>query len=254
MLNKIRNRLSAPLGHVFVSSRVDDAYICAYPRSGSTWLRTILVNIIDPSADSNPDVFNARIPAVSIRNAKSINSLESPRLIMTHSCWRPVINKSVYLVRDGRDSFISSYYYHTVRQGATLDLEQYLDRYISREYGVTWAEHTESWLNAGRSTLSDQLHMIRFEDMKKNTHEVIRGICEFLNIDTNDNTIVTAIDKASLHNVRKIERRRQAMDVNGSSSFYRGGRVEQWKDPKYSEVIKAFELHFNSALKCATYL
>ena len=138
------------MGHALISGRSDDAYICAYPRSGSTWLRTILVNILDPTAGSNPDVFNARIPAVSIRNAKRINGLDSPRLIMTHSAWRPAINKSVYLLRDGRDSFISSYYYHTARQGTTLDIDQYLDHYLSNEYGVTWAEHTESWLNYGQ--------------------------------------------------------------------------------------------------------
>ncbi|MFT6408683.1 MAG: hypothetical protein ACJAQ6_002103, partial [Arenicella sp.] len=112
MIQKIRNRLSTPLGHLRLSHRPSDAYITAFPRSGSTWLRTILVNIMDPAADSNPDVFNARIPAVSIRNAAIINRLQSPRLIMTHSLWRQSIKKSVYLVRDGRDAFISSYHYH----------------------------------------------------------------------------------------------------------------------------------------------
>ena len=96
--------------------------------------------------------------------------------------------------------------------------------------------------------------MIRFEDMKNNTHQIIRGVCEFLELDTNGDRLANAIDKASLENVRQIENQRQASDVNGSRSFYRDGELEQWKDPKYEEVIRAFELHSKAALKHASYL
>lgn len=66
IIQKLRNKISLPIGHASIGKRDDDQYLASFPRSGSTWLRTMLVDIMDPEAKSNPDVFNARIPGVSL--------------------------------------------------------------------------------------------------------------------------------------------------------------------------------------------
>ena len=251
---RLRNRLSTPIGHALLSKRKDDAYIAAYPRSGSTWLRTILVNILDPSANSNPDVFNARIPAVSIRNASIINKLSSPRLIMTHSNWRSSINKGVYLVRDGRDAFISSYHYHVTRNGLDMSIRAYFELYKQRAYGQTWESHVLSWLEYGVKELGNDLVVVRFEDLKNDTQGCVKRICFFLQIEADDELIQRAIALASLDNAKKIEQQRQGNIKDNNASFYREGRSEQWKSAQYSEIISEFENEAGLALKLITSL
>jgi hypothetical protein len=246
---RLRNQLSTPIGHALLSKRKDDAYIAAFPRSGSTWLRTILVNILDPSANSNPDVFNARIPAVSIRNAGIINRLPSPRLIMTHSNWRPSINKAVYLVRDGRDAFISSYHYHVTRNDLDMSIGTYFELYKQHAYGQTWESHVQSWFKHGESRLGKALLVIRFEDLKHDTKGCVLRVCAFLGIEAKDTQVQQAIALASLDNAKKIELQRQGNIKDNNASFYREGRNEQWKNPQYREVISDFESEADSALK-----
>jgi len=248
----LRNRLSTSLGHTLLSKRVDDAYIAAYPRSGSTWLRTILVNILEPGACGNPDVFNARIPAVSIRNASLINHLASPRLIMTHSVWRASLKKAVYLVRDGRDAFISSYHYHVTREGSSVSVEDYYQLYSQQVYGKTWHQSVESWLGHGQEKMGKDIYILKFEDLKSDTFNVITKVCEFLNIQTSDEQILTAIDYASLDNAKKIEKQRQG-NLNDNASFYRSGETAQWMKDDYHKVMAQFESASKSALELADY-
>ena len=253
ILEKLRNQLSTPIGHALLENREDDSYIAAFPRSGSTWLRTILVNILDPSAESNPDVFNARIPAVSVRNAKLINALESPRIIMTHSNWRPSINRAVYLVRDGRDAFVSSYHYHVTRQGIELTIDDYYERYINGVYGQTWENHVHAWLEKGMVKLDGDFMLIRFEDLKADTTECVTGICDYLNIDSDARGIERSIEEASLDKAKSIERSRQGEITNNNASFYRSGGTAQWDSPEYETVITRFEEHAQRALSLAGY-
>lgn len=241
--------MSTPIGHALLSKRKDDAYIAAFPRSGSTWLRTILVNILDPLANSDPDVFNARIPAVSIRNAGIINRLPSPRLIMTHSHWRPSINKAVYLVRDGRDAFISSYHYHVTRNGLDMSIATFFELYRKQEYGQTWESHVKSWLEYGEKNLGSELIIIRFEDLKNDTKACIMQVCSFLGIEANNMSVQQAIALASLENAKKIEQQRQGEIKDNNASFYREGRNKQWKNPQYREVMSDFEIEADWALK-----
>lgn len=253
-IQRLRNSLSTPVGHRLISQRKNDVFIAAYPRSGSTWLRTILANIIDPGAAGNPDVFNQLIPAVSIRNACLINSLSDPRLIMTHSVWRPSINKAVYLVRDGRDALISSYHYYSTRAGLDISLDQFYDLYIKRTYGATWSTHTQSWLRKGASALGDNLHEIRFEELRQDPLAIVSRLCAFLGLSATDSEISTAIKHASLDHARQIERRRQGELSSRDASFYRQGKTEQWRQERYTTVISRFQQDSAEALKLSNYL
>jgi len=251
---KIRNNVSTPIGHALLLKRTDDAYIVAFPRSGSTWLRTILVNILEPSAKSNPDVFNARIPAVSIRNASIINQLTSPRLIMTHSIFRASINKALYLVRDGRDSFISSYHYHVTREGIELSLDDYYKGYINGLYGQTWEEHVQSWMQEGQKKLGKKFMLLNFEALKMDTFVCVKNVCRYLEISVTDERIKKAIEAASLNKVKEIERSRQGEIQDNNASFYRSGAIAQWQNPEYAKVIKIFEGNAKKSLTLTAYL
>ena len=61
-LPKLKIRFSRAVSFQLWQRRDDDQFIASFPRSGSTWLRTMICNVLVPDANSNPDIFNARIP------------------------------------------------------------------------------------------------------------------------------------------------------------------------------------------------
>jgi hypothetical protein len=252
--SRLKNYSSTGIGHRLVSSRAEDQYIVSYPRSGSTWLRTILVNLLDPQANSDPDVFNARIPGVSIRNAKRINLLPSPRLIKTHSGFRAGLSRVLYIVRDGRDALSSHYHYATVRQGHQQSLAEFFSDYFSGVHGVTWDEHVSGWLTQGREALGDNLRLIRFESLKADTLNVVEEIVDFLNLNVSQQQIQDAVGTSDLDTVRRIEKSRTDVDLsNPNASFYRRGASGE-ADELFDAGLRSIVMQrFSDALELAGY-
>ena len=240
MLVKIRNRISLPVGHALIGRRKDDQYLASYPRSGSTWLRTMLVNIIVRDANSNPDVFNAVIPGVSITQVPRLRALPSPRIIHTHTYYRPEIKRVVYTLRDGRDVLVSFYHYLVTRRGVRMSFAEWFKRYMSREYGHRWEENIRSWLVDARENLGDDMLIVHFEEMKARPVQTLEAICGHLGIEAGHDRIESSIDLASLENARKIEKERASGNVKGDGLFYRGGKTGQWKEYFDSEINKIF--------------
>lgn len=259
IIERTKSRVSLPLGHMIVRPQVDDQYIVAFPRSGSTWLRTILANILVSDANSSPDVFNTLIPGVSIRNAFMINRLKSPRIIFSHTQFRRGLPRVVYMVRDGRDAFISYYYYLVKRRdNTTTDIQRFFAQYRAGKIPPTWHEHVISWLQDGRQTMGDDsLKIIYFEELKQNPINVVKEVVEFLRIDADLERIESAVANAGLENVRKLEKSRwleKGMGKpNHETSFYRKGGSEQWKESLPEEILQEFEQISAKALQLAKY-
>lgn len=223
--------LSYEIGHRLIQQDKSDRYIVSYPRSGNTWLRTILTYLIVPDCESLPDAREDLIPGVSIRNSARVNRLAPPRLIKSHSWYQSRIPNAVYLVRDGRDAVISLYHYRITRQGINnITFPDFFQRYLAGHYGHLWHNNVESWLIQGRESLGDKLLIVKFEDLKSNTPQEMSKIVDFLNLDANESEILKAIESSKLDKMRLIEQSRRGEIANPDQSFYRGGKTGQWKD------------------------
>lgn len=258
-LQSVRVHLSHAIGHSLIQYRPDDKFIVAHPRSGSTWLRTVLANILRPDDPSNPDVFNKLIPGVSIRRMHLVNQLNSPRIIMSHTSYRPDLPKVLYLVRDGRDAIVSFFHFMIYRNnvGKPISFTDFFSSYYKGEYGYIWHQHIESWLIRGASELGDNLMVVRFEDLKAQTVRVVEDVTQFLDIHTTVDEIETAVKEARLSNVRKIEKQRWRDQGRGNptdrSTFYRGGVTGQWRELFSESNYNDFLKNSSKALELAGY-
>lgn len=239
IIQKLRNKISLPLGHASIGKRDDDQYLASFPRSGSTWLRTMLVDIMDPEANSNPDVFNAMIPGVSLTQIPKLRRLPSPRIIQSHTIYRPVIKRAVYTVRDGRDVLPSFYHYMTTRKGKPMAFEPWFDLYESGVYGKRWDESVLSWMDKGKQVLGDDLMVVHFERMKSQPVDVLLEVTQHLGIACEKSTIEKVAGEATIENARKIEKEREK-NREGNTSFYRGGTTGQWEKYFTPELEKRF--------------
>ena len=85
-----------------------DTFIVSYPKSGNTWLRFIIANMLTKELvtmknidEFVPDIYNFK---------KQINAKGEPRFIKTHNVNLKQYPKTIYIHRDYRDVLVS--YYH----------------------------------------------------------------------------------------------------------------------------------------------
>jgi hypothetical protein len=261
-----RSRLSFAIGY-FPNRRFNDGFIIAHPRSGSTWLRTIITNILEPDVKSNPDVFNSLIPGVSFRNVKQIRNLTSPRIMTSHTMYLPGLPKVIYMVRDGRDVLVSYYHYMVFRQSRftvternhvePVDFATFINRYYRGFYGHIWDKHVLSWLDNDFASDNKRFLLVRYEDLSTDTSETLLRVTKFLGIPASINQIACAIDDANINRVRKIEQRRwqkKGLGVPDSKvTFYGVGGKRPVENYFTSNALEAFSIRSEKALQLAGY-
>src|SRR5256886_17276683 len=67
----------------------DDVFIVSYPRSGNTWTRFLIGNLVyhdDPVTFANVE---ARIPEIYLFPDRILRSLSRPRILKSHECFDP---------------------------------------------------------------------------------------------------------------------------------------------------------------------
>jgi hypothetical protein len=261
--NRIRNRISLPLAHGLIRVHPDDRFTVSYPRSGSTWLRIILVNIMRPDAKGDPGIINTVIPSVSLRRLPLIYKCPRPRIIQSHTGYREDIPKAVYLLRDGRDVLVSFYHYlvtrshYLVTRGGsdpTLDFTGWFQRYEKGHYGQWWHENVESWLTIGVDRMGGRLLVIKFEELKNNTEKTIFAISQFLDIPADESRITEAVHMASLDQLQQWERKQWGQITDPNALFNRGGRTGQYKDYFTDTIMDRFLIMSEKAMRLCRYI
>jgi hypothetical protein len=184
-----------------------DVILGSYPRSGSTWLRLMLSDLIE-GGDVGVRRSEFIVPMVGFEPAGKARP-STRRLLRSHEPYRPVYRRGIYLVRDVRDVAVS--YLELQRAARTWrgSREEFLRAFVDGRidgYGP-WHSHARSWL-AARSA-ADVL-VIRYEDLLAATHATLTVVARFVGIDATDRSIAQAIEHNSIERVRRKEREDEA--------------------------------------------
>lgn len=191
--------------------RADDTFIVSYPRSGNTWTRFLIANLLfgdQPVSFANIERLIPDAEAVSNRYLKNI---PSPRLIKTHQYFDHRYPKVLYITRDPRDVLLS--YYHFSRKYRHIaddyPLEQYIHGVVtgtshSTAWG-TWAENVGTWLaaRAGRPTFL----LMRYEDLMADTQSELAKVARFFGVDPSADKLREAIENSSADRLRELEKK-----------------------------------------------
>src|SRR5499427_3424325 len=92
-----------------VSVYPDDVFLVSYPRSGNTWTRFLLGNLIYQDEPITFKNIESRIPSIYIYSDRQLLSL--PRIFKSHDCFDPRYRTVIYIVRDPRDVTVSAFHY-----------------------------------------------------------------------------------------------------------------------------------------------
>jgi hypothetical protein len=237
----------------------NDVMLGSYPRSGSTWLRFTLFEILS-GEPSSFDKVNAALRGISDYQHGAGLLPGNGRFIGTHEPYRPAYRRAVYLVRDIRDVALSEYAFEKNLGIARDSMDAYLeDLLLGRKRHGSWQHHVESWIDSPLAKSGDLL-FIRFEDLRKDSVDVFRQMVDFLRVKVNIETIERAVANNTVQRMREKEDslykqdgyaavpRRPKKGVEAGGRFVRSGSIGGWQGRLSSQQLKLIERHAGSTL------
>jgi hypothetical protein len=233
----------------------DDIFLVSYPRSGNTWTRFLLGNLID---QNNPVTFSnieSRIPEIYFNRDRVLRQLPRPRMLKSHESFQPHYPRVIYIVRDPRDVAVS-FYHHNVKARNIPDdypMVQFVPRFIAGEFDPkfgSWRDNVLSWTAVRKD--DSRFLQLRYEDMKRDTAGVLATVVAFLNrgsfrrIDSNPEALRRTIELSSPENMRALEKQEASNWVltKGTRSdkpFIRSATSGGWKTQLDPESVEAIE-------------
>lgn len=221
--------------------RPADVIIASYPRSGNTWLRFLLFDIVTGKRSGFQEV-NAAIPYVP-RHAEALRLLPGEgRLISTHEVYRREYRKAIYIVRDVRDVAVSEFLREQAK-GLIGGFEQYAERFLAgkKRHG-SWSDHVSSYLH---SEIGGQgkLLVVKYEDMHQKPEETLHQVLAFLGLKADSSNIARALADNTVEQMREKEDHSDVtfQGQGDDGRFVRKGAVGGWRarlTPKQASVIE----------------
>ena len=229
--------------------RFDDMFLASYPRSGNTWMRLLLSDLILQKHGFDTGA-KLPIPAnriISGMHRDRIEDLDSRiqlphRVFKTHlvynkigrklvrSFWKP---KAIYLFRNPADSLCSFYHFNLreaekngldTNNSPTTSIEEFCLIKVER-----WCEHLESYIKAKKNN-KQKLLFISYESMHSNLIPILQKAMNFLGISVDEIMCKKAIENHRFENKNPL-----------SPSFFRKGKIGSSKEELPPETISLIE-------------
>jgi Sulfotransferase domain len=228
----------------YAGLRTEDAILASFPRSGSTWLRFLLLESLTGNTAEWNDV-NRLIPYVG--GQRSIPALlpGDGRLVSTHDPRTGPCRRAVLLVRDPRD-VVLSYYRWLSLHGYSHDLETFLPAFLDGRltFHGAWSDNTRYWLDSASHRGGRRLCVVRFEDLRADSFETIRRILLFMDVEVSDDAIHRAVSGNTIERSREKEERAGPQDVKRYPSggrFVGKGSVGTWQSKLTDDQVRQVE-------------
>jgi hypothetical protein len=226
----------------------DDVFIVSYPKSGNTWARFLLANLVHPEQPANFANINRLVPDPHAATKRYFEHMPRPRIIKNHECFDPRFPRAIYIVRDPRDVAISQYHYQRKRRVIEdkFPLPKYIERFLAGEVCVygSWGDNVASWL-ATRHSHSGFL-LLRYEDMVADTACELAKVASFLGVDATPQRLLQAVERSSADKMRSLEKEQSHLcsltkDTRQDLPFVRAAKSGGWKSELSESMIADIE-------------
>jgi hypothetical protein len=228
----------------------DDTFLVSYPRSGNTWTRFLIANLVHPTVEVSFANIERLIPDTSSQSTWSLRHTPRPRIIKTHEYFDHRCRRIVYIVRDPRDVALSYYdfqrKYRHIEDG--YPLESYVNDFVtgklnSIDWG-TWGENVASWFYT-RGKTRDFL-LLRYEDMMEDPFRELARTATFLGINPDPARLEQAVERSSADRMREMEKRESKDWVATKNHrqdipFVRVAKAGGWKEKLPASCVEQIE-------------
>ena len=220
-----------------------DVFLASYPRSGNTWLRFVLGEVLAGKSIDFDNVDDV-IPELKWHRRGAVLFAHSGRLIKTHEPWREEYRKAIYIVRDARDVALSTYARAAQLGLADPDMDAFLIGFLkgtSHGYGA-WGRHVRSWLDSPLARAGNLL-VVKFEDLRRDPEESLTRMVQFVSGQAGAEQIRAALANNSVDQMRakEVQSRKLYQSTTEVGRFVRKGAVQGWRNVLTPAQLQLFE-------------
>jgi Sulfotransferase domain len=251
MIKRVIHATKKALGHTspgrYFEVFDDDTFLVSFPKSGNTWTRFLIANLLHPGEPANFGNIDRLVPESEGLTKKQLACVPRPRILKSHEYFDARFRKVVYIVRDPRDVVVSQFHFFRKRRRIADDssIEHFVTRFVAGEtcdFG-SWGSNVASWLVARQN--SPNFLLLRYEDMMAKATIELTRVASFLGLGTTTELIVQAVERSSADQMRKLEGANTSAIVTKNSRsdvpFVRSAKAGGWKADLPETAVKQLE-------------
>ena len=214
--------------------REDDILLTSFPKSGNTWIRFFLCNLISLREWEGETVtfpkLDATMPELGVSNLLRTWPHDAiPRVVKTHKPRWSVFrgNRSILLVRDPRDVMVSYYHFEKGKRDGRF-VGPFSEFIRHSKFGVeAWCRHYASWQ-------PEASVVVTYEDLKEDDIAEFTRMLRAVGIDVGDDLIREAALRSRFESMKEAEEKEGVRGsgeyFNDKGRFMRRGEKGQWDE------------------------
>jgi len=238
----------------------DDTFLVSFPKSGNTWARFLIANLVRPNEKIDFSNVNGVIPGPEVTRNRDLIRIPRPRIIKSHQYFDPRYKQVIYIARDPRDVVVSQYHFQRKRKLVAdgFPLSDFVGKFLAGEtcYYGSWGEHVNSWLSTRHGQRGFLL--LRYEDMVADTPRELTKVAEFLNVRATPEGIAQAVQRSSADTMRKLEKSQaqqfsSTKDTRKDIPFVRIAKAGGWRSELSEQDVARIEDAWGSLIRWLGY-
>jgi len=241
-------RLKAQRVKLSYHTRPEDIIIASYPKSGTTWVQMILLQLLTDGSMDGISHLNTFAPYLEDALRAGWRTRQTGgRIIKTHASYRDVpkgCGHYIYALRDGRDVIVS-YFHHHRRNGYVKAFPEFFEQFMKGSVAFgNWFDHVARWRENSRDL---SILYVAFEKMTADLEPVVREIAAFCDIPIREADMPRILRNCSFDFMRANEAK---LDIRShwrvqippeDDHFIRKGRNGQWVECFDQAMLGAFD-------------
>lgn len=230
-----------------------DVFLATYPKSGTTWLQNILVQI-HSQGEAEFDFIYQASPYLEDSH-RPLDTIVGPRFIKTHLAYPDLPKnppKIIYLARHGLDVAKSYYHHHRKLLGYRGDFPSFYKLFTQGKVNFgSWSQHVGEYIDNPKGY--DILHL-NFEDLKDDLEAAIHKICDFTGLTLKPEALPKVLHKCSFEYMKAhptkfdltyIQARKYGVLIG---DHIRKGVSGEWQDDLSENDLNAYRNLFDQYL------
>lgn len=249
-IDKVRSALA-------YAARATDIFIVTIPKSGTTWMETIVYGLLHNGRafDEDTDDYLARTTYLDMQGGPATELMPRPGSIKTHLPFNLIPHhphaKYICVIRNPKDTCVSFYRFLTSMPGVAQSdttFDDYFDLFLAGK--VDYIDYFDHLLSIWSHKDKPNVLLVLYEQMKKDIRSVIRDVSAFLHIQLNEELLERVVTISGFDYLKQAHFNEKTGGKFGEEHVgvvrtqMRKGMVGDWRNVLSNEQSRRMDARF----------